>query len=218
MSMLFYFESEADLDKPANLGVVRDLELAKLLRKNKRFLPLIILDDLGRTDESRMFECLAWCDYILPADSSEARVEAAAYAIARRCRLAVGNSVMRVGDLWVDFRMNKGESQGQDFTLTPRESEVLEAIWWQRPRVVSREELLVKVWRYDDPLGIDTRTVDIHINHIRKKIEVDPNNPTVLVTVRNEGYMIPDDLPLFIERRKGVRPVAHSLFKKRKSS
>jgi DNA-binding response OmpR family regulator len=47
--------------------------------------------------------------------------------------------------------------------------------------------------------------VDIHINHIRKKIELDPNNPTVLITMRNSGYMVPDNVPLFVERRKARR-------------
>jgi len=57
-------------------------------------------------------------------------------------------------------------------------------------RPVSREELLTKVWGYARNLEIETRTVDIHIAKLRRKIEADPKQPASLITVRGAGYRL----------------------------
>ena len=57
-------------------------------------------------------------------------------------------------------------------------------------RPVSREELLTKVWGYARNMDIETRTVDIHIAKLRRKIETDPKEPVNLVTVRGAGYRL----------------------------
>jgi len=57
-------------------------------------------------------------------------------------------------------------------------------------RPVSRDELLAKVWGYARNLDIETRTVDIHIAKLRRKIEADPAKPRYLVTVRGAGYRL----------------------------
>ena len=57
-------------------------------------------------------------------------------------------------------------------------------------RPISREELLLKVWGYARNLDIETRTVDIHIAKLRRKIEADPKAPQNLVTVRGAGYRL----------------------------
>jgi len=58
---------------------------------------------------------------------------------------------------------------------------------------VPREELLAKVWGYAKDLGIETRTVDIHIAKLRRKLERDPANPRHLLTVRGAGYRLSRD-------------------------
>jgi two-component system response regulator RegX3 len=55
---------------------------------------------------------------------------------------------------------------------------------------VSREELLAEVWGYEKAATIETRTVDIHMAKLRRKIEPDPKNPAFLVTIRGEGYKL----------------------------
>jgi len=60
----------------------------------------------------------------------------------------------------------------------------------QSSRPVSRRELLQEVWGYTNVEFIETRTVDIHIAKLRRKIELDPANPSLLVTVRGEGYLL----------------------------
>ena len=70
------------------------------------------------------------------------------------------------------------------------EMEILQYLGANRERPVSREELLTKVWGYAKDLHLETRTVDIHIAKLRRKIEVDPTAPKTLVTVRGAGYRL----------------------------
>ncbi len=77
-----------------------------------------------------------------------------------------------------------------DIVFTRREMDVLQYLDRQADRPVSREELLIKVWGYASDMDIETRTVDIHIAKLRRKIEDDPANPRVIVTIRGAGYRL----------------------------
>lgn len=79
---------------------------------------------------------------------------------------------------------------GQEISFTRREIELLTFLARNTDRPVSREELLLKVWGYARNLEIETRTVDIHIAKLRRKIEKNPKEPACLVTVRGAGYRL----------------------------
>lgn len=74
--------------------------------------------------------------------------------------------------------------------FTRREMDVLRYLYSQTDRPVPREELLIKVWGYASHMEIETRTVDIHIAKLRRKIEHSPSNPECIVTVRGAGYRL----------------------------
>ncbi len=74
--------------------------------------------------------------------------------------------------------------------FTRREMDVLQYLYSQLGRPVAREELLIKVWGYASHMEIETRTVDIHIAKLRRKIEHDPSSPECIVTVRGAGYRL----------------------------
>lgn len=74
--------------------------------------------------------------------------------------------------------------------FTRREMDLLQYLYRQSDRPVSREELLVKVWGYASDMDIETRTVDIHIAKLRRKIESDAVNPETIITVRGAGYRL----------------------------
>jgi len=78
----------------------------------------------------------------------------------------------------------------ESLPFTKREIEVLEYLQRNNQRPVAREELLSSVWGYSEEMAIETRTVDIHIARIRRKIEKDPKDPKFLVTVRGAGYRL----------------------------
>jgi len=77
-----------------------------------------------------------------------------------------------------------------EITFTRREMDVLQYLYSQAERPVSREELLTKVWGYASHMDIETRTVDIHIAKLRRKIETNPSKPECIVTVRGAGYRL----------------------------
>ncbi|WP_444995240.1 response regulator transcription factor [Aliikangiella sp. IMCC44359] len=86
-------------------------------------------------------------------------------------------------------------TQSGEVAFTRREIQVLEYLYQNSSRPVSREELLSEVWGYDPELSIETRTVDIHIAKIRRKIEMKAKDPQFLVTVRGAGYKLIFDIP-----------------------
>ncbi|HRX03820.1 MAG TPA: helix-turn-helix domain-containing protein, partial [Anaerolineae bacterium] len=77
--------------------------------------------------------------------------------------------------------------RGQITELTPIEFRLLRHLVSQPARPASREQLIEAIWGYDSDLGND-RTVDVHMRHLRQKLEDDPSDPRWLVTVRGVGY------------------------------
>ena len=75
-------------------------------------------------------------------------------------------------------------------SFTSREVELLHHLLQKKEIPSSREELLEKIWGYENTENIETRTVDIHMAKLRKKLEPDPKNPIFLLTIRGEGYKL----------------------------
>ena len=95
-------------------------------------------------------------------------------------------SIIKVGDLEIDFARHKVSQSGTTIDLSPKEFDLLAFLIKNREQVFSRDQLLEKVWGYD--YAGDTRTVDVHVRWLRQKIEADPANPIHLLTVRGIGY------------------------------
>lgn len=77
-----------------------------------------------------------------------------------------------------------------DIVFTRREMDLLQYLASESERPVAREELLVKVWGYASHMEIETRTVDIHIAKLRRKIELNLSTPETIITVRGAGYRL----------------------------
>lgn len=104
---------------------------------------------------------------------------------------------LKIGDqLVIDTRNLLGQINGsnqentREIAFTRREIEILQYLQENNERPVSREELLDKVWGYARASQIETRTVDIHIAKLRRKLEQNPKEPTLLATIRGEGYRL----------------------------
>ena len=91
------------------------------------------------------------------------------------------------GGILVDLDRLEVHRDGQIVQLTPREGDILSYLIQHRDRVVTRDDLLVDVWHYSNG-KVETRTVDIHIVGLRRKIEPDPSSPELIQTVRGKGY------------------------------
>jgi len=97
---------------------------------------------------------------------------------------------LQLDGVTIDLDNLCGERAGERIVFTRREADILEYLAANSSRPVPREELLAKVWGYARTLDIETRTVDIHIAKLRRKIEADAALPVNLVTVRGAGYKL----------------------------
>ena len=95
-------------------------------------------------------------------------------------------SQLVVGDLLVDVAGHTVKRDGVELPLTPLEFDLLVALAGRPNHVFDRESLLEKVWGYRH--AGDTRLVNVHVQRLRAKIEKDPENPQIVLTVRGVGY------------------------------
>jgi len=95
-------------------------------------------------------------------------------------------NILKGGPVTIDVDCHQVFLHDQEVQLTAKEYELLKLLISHKGRVFSREKLLEQLWDYDY-FG-DTRTIDVHIRHLRKKIEPDTANPGHIVTVRGVGY------------------------------
>jgi DNA-binding response OmpR family regulator len=95
-----------------------------------------------------------------------------------------------VGELRIDFLKRTARVRGADAPLTFVEFEILSALARAPGRVFTRDMLLARIW--GDSAYRDQRTIDVHIRHLREKIESDPKDPEWLFTVRGVGYRFRD--------------------------
>ncbi|MGH3916508.1 MAG: MtrAB system response regulator MtrA [Pseudonocardiaceae bacterium] len=91
-----------------------------------------------------------------------------------------------IGDITIDVPGHQVSRDGQAISLTPLEFELLVALARKPRQVFTREVLLERVWGYRH--AADTRLVNVHVQRLRSKIEIDPEHPQVVLTVRGVGY------------------------------
>jgi DNA-binding response OmpR family regulator len=99
-------------------------------------------------------------------------------------------STIKLGEVELDFTGRKVRTAIGENELTPKECALLQLLMERAGTVVRRAEIINRVWEtsYLD----DTRTLDVHIRWLRRKIEVDPSSPVYLITRRGEGYIFHD--------------------------
>jgi DNA-binding response OmpR family regulator len=95
-----------------------------------------------------------------------------------------------VSDLRIDFSKRTVRVRGADAQLTFVEFEILSALARSPGRVFTRDMLLARIW--GDSAYRDPRTIDVHIRHLREKVEREPKDPEYLFTVRGVGYRFRD--------------------------
>ncbi len=160
------------------------------IREVDREIPIIILS--AKNSEEDIIEGLRLGadDYInkpFSVGQLFARIEA---VLRRTVKNLKPNNSLQLGNMLIVFREFSGQQDGKDIPFTRKEVEILEFLSKKPNQAVSRQELLKEVWGYDNADSIDTRTVDIHITKLRKKVEPDSSSPRFLLTVRGEGYQL----------------------------
>ena len=180
--------------------VILDLMLPKLdgievcrRMRSRSQVPIIMLTAKGDEIDKVVGLEMGADDYITKPFSLRefrSRVKAAL----RRSRMLGGRpeeEPITSGELQIDFGRRLVTVRGEPVRLTYVEFEILAALARSPGRVLSRETLLEHVWGDSDYR--DPRTVDVHIRHLREKIEIDAKEPDYLFTVRGVGYRFRED-------------------------
>jgi len=103
---------------------------------------------------------------------------------------AMGGRVIRAEDLVIDLERRKVTRGGVRITLTPTEFEILRILAEKPGRVFGRRDLLERVRDYDAAIAGDEKTINVHVSHLRDKVEPDPNKPRFVLTVRGCGVQL----------------------------
>jgi len=168
------------------LPKMNGLDVCRQIRKDGSLVPVIMLTARGQEIDKVLGLKLGADDYVTkPFGFLElmARVEA---VLRRGTATRPGLQTYRFGNVEVDFRKSEARKKGRLLNLSPREFRLLEYFIQHRGQVVDRDALLDAVWGYDRaPL---TRTVDMHVAKLRKKIEDSREEPRFLITVHRMGY------------------------------
>jgi two-component system response regulator MtrA len=160
------------------------LEVCRELRRESG-VPIVMLTARGDTDDIvRGLECGA-DDYVVKP-FKPAELVARVRARLRRQEETDGPETLAVDDVTIDVQAHEVMRDGNPLTLTPLEFDLL-VMLARRPRqVFSREALLQQVWGYRHVA--DTRLVNVHVQRLRAKVEKDPEQPRIVLTVRGVGY------------------------------
>ncbi|MES9828403.1 MAG: response regulator transcription factor [Candidatus Thiodiazotropha sp.] len=166
-------------------------DICNRIREQDKDQPIIMLT--AKTgDEDIVHGLTLGADDYVAKPFSVAQLVLRVQAVLRRARNSeASQAYIRLGDaVEIDIRNLSGKRSDEPLSFTRREMEIIEYLHSHRERPVPREELLNKVWGYAKNADIETRTVDIHIAKLRRKIETDSAEPRFLTTVRGAGYRL----------------------------
>lgn len=165
------------------------LTVCRMLR-SRGDLPIVIIT--ARSDTGDVIDGLeaGADDYVTkPLVASELAARIRAILRRRRPLSSDAQAAIHLGDIEIQPDRGLVRRGGVEVHLTRTEFRLLLELVGAEGRIVTREELLQRVWGYDY-FG-DTRLLDVHIRRLRRKIEANPDEPTVILTVRGAGYRAP---------------------------
>jgi two-component system alkaline phosphatase synthesis response regulator PhoP len=163
------------------------LEVCRELRQKNIGIPIIMLTAKGEEIDKVVGLEIGADDYITKPFSVRELLARLKAHLRRADREA--NTLPRMysfGDVEIDFAHFKARRKGKELDLTSIEMEILKYLIAHRGEVVTRDDLLDKIWGYDR--YPTTRTIDNHILKLRKKIEEDPAHPQYILSVYGGGY------------------------------
>jgi two-component system alkaline phosphatase synthesis response regulator PhoP len=173
------------------------MEVLKTLRQEKNNTPVLMLT--AKNDElDKILGLELGADDYLTKPFSPREVIARVKAILRRSKHShadhetENDEEIKIGELIIYPERYQAILRGEELELTVKEFELLFYLVKNKGRVLTREQLLNHVWNYDY-LG-DSRIVDVHVSHLREKIEEDSKQPRYIKTVRGVGYKLEEPI------------------------
>jgi len=173
------------------LPSLNGFDICDAIRAHDRDQPIIMLTAKAADDDIVRGLSLGADDYVAKPFSI-AQLVLRVEAVLRRSRgnVELASRIELGNDVDIDTRNLSGCRGTTNLTFTRREMDTLQYLHAHAGRPISRDELLTQVWGYAKHLDLETRTVDIHIAKLRRKIEADPKQPVHLITVRGAGYRL----------------------------
>lgn len=163
-------------------------EVCRTLRSRRNVVPIIMLTALD-SEADAVLGLEAGADDYVTKPFGPAELRSRIRAVLRRAgSRAIGDDVLRVGPLVLDRGRRTVTVDGRPAQLTFSEFELLQELMTQPGELRNRQELLRAIWgdnAYRDPRGID-----VHVRHLREKLETVPEQPELLLTVRGVGYRL----------------------------
>lgn len=169
------------------LPEIDGLEVCKEIRRNEETadIPVMMITAKGEEFDKVLGLELGADDYITKPFSIR-ELMARIKALLRRSNVKKEENITKFGEIVVNFQTREVTKESKNVELTLKEFELLKLLIKNKGNILTRELLLDKIWGYEY-IG-ETRTVDVHIRHLRKKIESDDKNPQYIQTIRGVGY------------------------------
>lgn len=171
-----------DLTLPGRNG----LDVCRQLRERGLVIPILILT-ASNGMQHRVDALHLGADDYMTKPFEPAELLARIHALVRRSRWVSIGASCHLGPIEVDLLRARVTKHQQPVELTTKEIMLLGYLYARRGCAISRHELLAEVWGYR---SASTRTVDVHIASLRRKLEDDPGAPAYILTVPRAGYMI----------------------------
>jgi two-component system phosphate regulon response regulator PhoB len=163
-------------------------DLCRQLREAPAPIPVLMLCP-GTTEADRVWGLEIGADDVLPSPFGHAECLARIRALVRRHQLGLEPTTeLRCGAVTLRVEEHRVRRDDLEVSLTPREFRLLQFFLEHPRRIWSREELLARVWGETEAFELDPKTVDVHIRWLRLKLEANPSQPTLITTVRGQGY------------------------------
>src|SRR5919199_1588234 len=160
-------------------------DVARMLRARREVVPIIMLTALD--SEADVVQGLeAGADDYVTKPFGLAELRSRIRAVLRRAQGRVVEGTVRVGPVVLDQRMRQVTVGAHPVRLTFSEFELLSCLMERPGRLFTRQELLRAIW--GDSAYRDPRAIDVHIRHLREKLEERPEQPQLILTVRGAGY------------------------------
>lgn len=166
------------------------IQVCRKLRSQNNMVPIVMLTAMQDLSDKIAGLDNGADDYMTKPFSPQELISRI-QAIIRRIQIlpsAMENTPVQIGPIYIQPDQREVKVKGKTVELTPKEFDLLLFLCKHRGKVLSRQQLLHGVWDYHF-LG-DTRIVDVHISHLRDKIETNARNPEYIVTIRNVGYKL----------------------------
>jgi DNA-binding response OmpR family regulator len=163
------------------------LDVCSKVRAAERELPILMLTAKGSEDDVVEGFRVGADDYVCKPFSVR-ELSARVNALLKRSGALPEQLPLAIGEWTIDPSRGKASRRGEDVELSSREIAILTLLCRERGRIVSRRRLLSQVWKLNNPEQIETRTVDMHVAKLRKKIDREGVSP--IETVRGQGYRV----------------------------